>query len=354
MTSILLYPMRGITMMNSFLKDSSAAVFSKTIMRNSLLGFSNISSSWITRVNNACVKTTSLNNMLLRFGVQHYSSAVRKSSSRKSKKLGPEAVVVEKDAFYVVRKGDVVGVYKSLIDCQAQVGSVCDPSVSVFKGYSLPKETEEYLCSRGLQNAVYTLSVVDVKENLFEKLVPCPFEQPPSQGYISDKSLPPSSIDIAGPSNISKQATAEEEQHDSCFVEFDGAAKGNPGPAGAGAILRSEDGRVLYRLREGVGIATNNVAEYRAMLLGVKYALKKGFKRISVRGDSKLICMQVQDLWKTKSENMKILCKEAKELKEKFDSFKILHVLRDLNSAADAEANLAVLLAEGQIEEDCQ
>ncbi|KAI3963337.1 hypothetical protein MKW98_022759 [Papaver atlanticum] len=353
--------MRGITMMNSFLQASSAAVFSKSITRNSFLGFSNSSSSWITRVNNVCVKTTSLDNMFVRFGVQYYSSAVRKSSSRKSKKLGPEAVVIEKDAFYVVRKGDVVGVYKSLIDCQAQVGSVCDPSVSVFKGYSLPKETEEYLCSRGLRNAVYTLSAVDVNEDLFEKLVPCPFERPPSQGDVSDKSLPPSSFDdrngstiqIAGPSTISKQPTAEEEQG-SCFVDFDGAAKGNPGPAGAGAILRSEDGRVLCRLREGVGIATNNVAEYRAMLLGVKYALKKGFKRISVRGDSKLICMQVQGLWKTKSGNMKILCKEAKELKEQFDSFKILHVLRDLNSAADAEANLAVLLAEGQIEEDCQ
>ncbi|KAI3886318.1 hypothetical protein MKW92_050516 [Papaver armeniacum] len=353
--------MRGITMMNSFFQASSAAVFSKTITRNSILGFSNSSSSWITRVNYACVKTTSLDNMFMRFGVQYYSSAVRKSSSRKSKKLGPEAVVVEKEAFYVVRKGDVVGVYKSLIDCQAQVGSVCDPSVSVFKGYSLPKDTEEYLCSRGLRNAVYTLSAVDVKEDLFEKLVPCPFEQPPSQGDVSDKSLPPSSTDdrigltiqIAGPSMISKQASEEGEQG-FCFIDFDGAAKGNPGPAGAGAILRSEDGRVLCRLREGVGIATNNVAEYRAMLLGVKYALKKGFKRISVRGDSKLICMQVQGLWKTKSENMKILCKEAKELKEQFDSFKILHVLRDLNSAADAEANLAVLLAEGQIEEDCQ
>ncbi|MCL7026530.1 hypothetical protein MKW94_028402, partial [Papaver nudicaule] len=91
----------------------------------------------------------------------------------------------------------------------------------------------------------------------------------------------------------------------------------------------------LHRLREGVGIATNNVAEYRAIVLGVKYALKKGFS----------YCMQVQGLWKTKSENIKILCKEAKELKEQFDSFKILHVPRDLNSAADAEANLTVLLA---------
>ncbi|MCL7023228.1 hypothetical protein MKW94_022692, partial [Papaver nudicaule] len=226
--------MKGIAMMNSLLQVSSAAVFSKRITRNSLLGFSNYvssSSSWITRVNNACVKTTSLDNMLMRFRVQYYSSSVRKSSSRKSKKSGPEAAVIkeEKDAFYVVRKGDVVGVYKSLIDCQAQVGSVCDPSVSVFKGYSLPKQTEEYLSSRGLHNPVYSLSAVDVKEDLFEKLVPCPFEQPPLQGDISDKSLPPkelqnildkssiddingSTIQIVGPSMITKEAGAEEEQ----------------------------------------------------------------------------------------------------------------------------------------------
>ncbi|MCL7044589.1 hypothetical protein MKW94_004370, partial [Papaver nudicaule] len=86
----------------------------------------------------------------------------------------------------------------------------------------------------------------------------------------------------------------------------------------------------LYRLREDFGIATNNVTEYRAILLGVKYALKKCIKRSSVRRDSKLICRQVQGLWKTKSENMKILCKKAKELKGQFDSLKIFHVLRVL------------------------
>lgn len=129
-------------MMNSFLQASSAAVFSKTITRNPLLGFSNSSSSWITRVNYACVKTTSLDNMFMRFGVQYYSSAVRKSSSRKSKKLGPEAVVVEKEAFYVVRKGDVVGVYKSLIDCQAQVGSV----ILSFSYYAFVYVLELHVC----------------------------------------------------------------------------------------------------------------------------------------------------------------------------------------------------------------
>ncbi|GMP30377.1 hypothetical protein CsSME_00005072 [Camellia sinensis var. sinensis] len=78
----------------------------------------------------------------------------------------------------------------------------------------------------------------------------------------------------------------------SCTIEFDGASKGNPGLAGAGAMLRADDGSMVCRLREGVGIATNNVAEYRAVILGLKYALKKGFKHVRVQGDSKLVCMQ--------------------------------------------------------------
>ncbi|OVA11275.1 Ribonuclease H domain [Macleaya cordata] len=252
----------------------------------------------------------------------------------------------EKDAFYVVRKGDVVGIYKSLSDCQAQVGnSVCGPSVSVFKGYSLPKETEEYLSSRGFQNAIYTVNAVDVKEDLFGELVPCPFQQPPSsKEKRSDKASPPKrSQEVLDSSNnaeafgstsysvgsrkcIKRDSSVVEQA--SCILEFDGASKGNPGLSGAGAVLRTEDGRLFCCLREGVGIATNNVAEYRAMLLGLKHALKKGFKRISVQGDSKLVVMQVQGLWKTKNDNMATLCKEAKELKDKFLSFQIRHVAR--------------------------
>ncbi|CAA7390632.1 unnamed protein product [Spirodela intermedia] len=135
----------------------------------------------------------------------------------------------------------------------------------------------------------------------------------------------------------------------SCIIEFDGASKGNPGKAGAGAILRSEDGTVVARLREGLGVVTNNVAEYRAIILGMKYALQKGFKRVRVVGDSQLVCNQVQDRWQTKHPNLMNLCKEAKELKSKFDSCEICHVERELNSDADKEANFAVHLASGEV-----
>ncbi|PHT61691.1 hypothetical protein T459_34456 [Capsicum annuum] len=77
------------------------------------------------------------------------------------------------------------------------------------------------------------------------------------------------------------------------FLNFDGSSNGNPGPAGAGAVLLAADGSMVYRLREGLGVATNNFAEYRGLILGPKFALKKGFKHIQVQGDSKLVCMQV-------------------------------------------------------------
>ncbi|XP_048128410.1 uncharacterized protein LOC115757496 isoform X2 [Rhodamnia argentea] len=252
----------------------------------------------------------------------------------------------EKNAFYVVRKGDVVGVYKSLSDCQAQAGSsVSDPPVSVFKGYCLTKEAEEFLMSCGLKNASYTVDAADLKNNIFGHLVQCPAQ---AAGFT----ISPSSLRknfglqnvIASPAVSSNRLL--------CMIEFDGASKGNPGQAGAGAVLRAEDGSVVCRLREGVGIATNNVAEYRAAILGLRYALQKGFNHVRVRGDSKLVCMQIQGLWKTKNQNMADLCKVAKELTDQFSSFEISHIARELNSEADSQANLAVHLREGQVEVD--
>lgn len=299
--------------------------------------------------------------------------------------LSGSSMEEEKNAFYVVRKGDVVGVYKSLSDCQAQVGSsVHDPPVSVFKGYRLPKEAEEFLMSRGLKNASYTVDAADLKNNIFGHLVHCPDQQPASfrrstvnkeyplqspqrlltsgLNAVGSSAISPSSLRSAsfcfvqavGSSTISPGSLQKNFNLEnlSCIIEFDGASKGNPGQAGAGAVLRAADGSVFCRLREGVGIATNNVAEYRAVILGLRYALQKGFNHVRVRGDSQLVCMQIQGLWKTKKQNMADLCKAAKELTDQFSSFEISHIVRDLNSEADAQANLAIYLREGQVEVD--
>uniref|UniRef100_A0A6P3ZK21 uncharacterized protein LOC107415392 isoform X1 n=1 Tax=Ziziphus jujuba TaxID=326968 RepID=A0A6P3ZK21_ZIZJJ len=322
----------------------------------------------------------------------------------------------ERDAFYVVRKGDIIGVYKNLNDCQLQSGpSVCNPSISVYKGYGLTKEALNHLASNGLKNASYTISANDFKYDLFGKLVACPYQEPCSsrvnaadkdsshkrslggveseasvtkmpgtnsfatfrqnKHFKSDSSIEsqlisfspfhhiPSVFSAFPPASSSSSAFYDDKDFKSesqpisssslsCILEFDGASKGNPGLAGAGAVLRAEDGSIVCCLREGVGVATNNVAEYRGVLLGLKHALKEGFKHIRVQGDSKLVCMQVQGLWKTKNQNMAELCKQAKELKEKFISFQIDHVMRELNTEADAQANRAVNLRDGQVEVD--
>ncbi|URE27990.1 Caulimovirus viroplasmin [Musa troglodytarum] len=377
-------------------------------MWSSLSGFS--SASW-RGFSRGSSKVCELDFVLTGFHFHCFSTHHLRTRPLPKKDSQP-SMAEESNAFYVVRKGDIIGIYKSLSDCQAQVClSVCDPPVSVFKGYGLRKETEEYLASRGLKNPLYSVNASDVKADLFGPLLPCPFQQPdglvdilptkpPSPKRTKDKQpdgldiLPtkppspkrtkdkqPDGLDIlptkppspkrtkdkgtAGSGSMSteqstkhlKQAyslEAKKVPHSdmSCIIEFDGASKGNPGKAGAGAILRNLDGSVICRLREGLGVATNNVAEYQALLLGMRFALKKGYKQIQVQGDSKIVCMQVEDRWKAKHENMACLCKEAKGLKDSFLSFSINHVKREFNADADAEANLAVDLPVGDITEE--
>ncbi|XP_013625762.1 PREDICTED: uncharacterized protein Mb2253c-like [Brassica oleracea var. oleracea] len=139
---------------------------------------------------------------------------------------------------------------------------------------------------------------------------------------------------------------------DSCTIEFDGASRGNPGRSGAGAVLRAPDNTVLFRSREGLGSATNNVAEYRALNLGLETALNNGFRNVRVQGDSQLVCKQVQGEWATRHPKMAELCGQAHELMSQFDSCDIQHVPREFNSEADAQASRATNLAEGEYQED--
>ncbi|KAL6900619.1 hypothetical protein ACP4OV_005295 [Aristida adscensionis] len=281
------------------------------------------------------------------------------------------------EPFYVVRKGGLIGIYKSLADCQAQVSnSVCDPSVTVFKGYALRKDTEQYLAARGLRNALYAIDAADATDELFGDLVPCPFQQPDETAASTLKRSQEIETELSNKHPKVDEQEPLPDSHLSCIIEFDGACKGNPGKSGAGVVIRRVDGSVIAQLREGLGIATNNAAEYRALILGLKYAAKKGFRYIRAQGDSKLVCNQVQDIWRARNDNMADLCKKVKELKRMFLLFQVSHVLRliqllsasafrqpcenpfsklkiycEFNAAADAQANFAVELPVGEVQE---
>jgi len=122
----------------------------------------------------------------------------------------------------------------------------------------------------------------------------------------------------------------------------DGAARGNPGPAGIGAILKSPSGEVLYTGSEYLGHTTNNVAEYKAVLLGLAGALEQGIQRVEVRADSELLIKQLKGEYRVKSAGLKPLFDEARQLLSRFKSVKLTHIRRELNGEADWLANQGI------------
>jgi ribonuclease HI len=126
------------------------------------------------------------------------------------------------------------------------------------------------------------------------------------------------------------------------IVHVDGGARGNPGPAAAACVISDADGETLAEHAELLGRATNNVAEYRALLLGLAKARELGVEEIEVIGDSELIAKQVQGLYKVKHEAMKPLYLEAMKALRAFDSWTIRTVPRAQNKRADALVNEAL------------
>lgn len=123
------------------------------------------------------------------------------------------------------------------------------------------------------------------------------------------------------------------------FLHTDGGARGNPGPAGIGVVLRTEDGEVIGEVARGLGESTNNVAEYTALVEGLRLALEKGVRDIRIRIDSELVVSQVTGAWKIKSDRLRGLAVEARRLLNRFDRFEIAHVPREHNADADRLAN---------------
>ena len=122
----------------------------------------------------------------------------------------------------------------------------------------------------------------------------------------------------------------------------DGACRGNPGIGGAGAVILDDDENIIWEGKEYLGQCTNNIAEYRALILGLKGALSHGYKNLKINLDSELLAKQINGSYRVKNENLQILMKEVRNLLSSFDSVKVEHVLRLHNSHADKLANLAI------------
>ena len=126
------------------------------------------------------------------------------------------------------------------------------------------------------------------------------------------------------------------------IVHVDGGARGNPGPAAAACVISSPEGEVLGEHAQLLGSVTNNVAEYRALLLGLAKARELGASEVEVIGDSELIAKQVQGLYKVKHEAMKPLHREALAALKGFERSSIRTVPRAQNAHADALVNAAL------------
>ena len=126
------------------------------------------------------------------------------------------------------------------------------------------------------------------------------------------------------------------------IVHVDGGARGNPGPAAAACVISTPEGEIVAEHSELLGRATNNVAEYRALLLGLAKARELGAEEIEVIGDSELIAKQVQGLYKVKHEAMRPLYLQAMKALRDFESWSIRTVPRAQNAHADALVNAAL------------
>jgi ribonuclease HI len=125
-------------------------------------------------------------------------------------------------------------------------------------------------------------------------------------------------------------------------VHVDGGARGNPGPAAIGVVVSGPDGAVLDEVAERIGVATNNVAEYRALLRGLERAAALGAREVDLINDSELVARQLTGAYKVKHPAMKPLYEQAMSALRGFDRWSIRSVPRAQNARADALVNAAL------------
>jgi ribonuclease HI len=155
---------------------------------------------------------------------------------------------------------------------------------------------------------------------------------------------PPSRISGAAAHRTSEPfGTQRENPPESYLVAYsDGGARGNPGPAGYGVVIKDQSGHKVAALSQYLGHQTNNFAEYQGLIAALEYALQHGPKAIRVISDSELLVRQIKGIYKVKNSTLQELHGRAKELIAQLDWFSIQHVLRESNREADDLANAAM------------
>jgi ribonuclease HI len=133
------------------------------------------------------------------------------------------------------------------------------------------------------------------------------------------------------------------------IAHSDGGARGNPGPAGYGVVIKDESGRKVAALSEYLGHQTNNFAEYQGLIAALEYAIEIGPKALKLISDSELLVKQIKGIYKVKNATLQDLHARAKELIAKLDWFSIGHALREHNQEADRLANEAMDKGMGRV-----
>jgi ribonuclease HI len=139
---------------------------------------------------------------------------------------------------------------------------------------------------------------------------------------------------------FSSQPAKTPEQY--LIAHSDGGARGNPGPAGYGVVIKDEAGRKVAALSQYLGHQTNNFAEYQGLIAALEYAIEHGNKALKVVSDSELLVRQIKGIYKVKNSTLQELHGRAKELIGQLDWFSIEHALREHNREADELANQAM------------
>ncbi len=125
-------------------------------------------------------------------------------------------------------------------------------------------------------------------------------------------------------------------------VYIDGACRGNPGPGSVGVVMVNEKGETVEQIKEAIGVCTNNVAEYTALLRALDKARKMKVDTLLVKSDSQLLVKQLEGTFKVKDEKIKVLYDQAQELLKDFKAVEFLHIPRVENKLADELANKAL------------